>query len=629
MPEQNEEPFDSIEILIGYMVRLALHGRPPEAAVREAANELPRLVPELFPADVDERDQHRIARQWAVWIWNQIPLPSNDYRPLPLPKPGRNDPCPCGSGQKYKQCCANLPSFEGAPELMSLLWERVLKPVKVAERVHLLRSGRIPLEVIGTLAQEELRTGRPKNTMAWLEPLFQEGLEHLGHHGGSLLDLLCDAYDHHYRTDRKKLALLEQAAHARERTLRAAAWQHLATIRMDQDDIKGAWAAFQEAQRAAPDDPSLAVLEVTLLGTLDEWERVRQRADFWLARLRRQHAPELGSVIEFLERVRTDPQRTLRAVEQDHDENGWLARLSGWLDQVEERPPAAYRLDPMEGEAAPDDPFRDGMVLVPRQKLAKIERHWHQVFPLGKPFSVQLLPFDDDAWFDPEPWLAFLEEHPEAADSFDVLDDIYTALLMLGEVDTPWLLQDLTSRLLQRAQALMQATHGKAAMCHVPWILTENRPALRLLSHAISAALDAGETDEARRLMEQILMLNPNDNHGWRSFLVNDYLRRGAARAALELCERFVDDMLAEIAYGRALALFLLGRRDEADAALKRAAEQLPKVLTALRRARMQKPAISAHGITFGGDDQAWIYRHEMRDVWLKIPGVQQWLGAK
>lgn len=21
------------------------------------------------------------------------------------PKPGRNDPCPCGSGKKYKRCC--------------------------------------------------------------------------------------------------------------------------------------------------------------------------------------------------------------------------------------------------------------------------------------------------------------------------------------------------------------------------------------------------------------------------------------------------------------------------------------------------------------------------------------------
>ena len=31
-------------------------------------------------------------------------------KPLPsahVPKVGRNDPCPCGSGKKYKKCCAN------------------------------------------------------------------------------------------------------------------------------------------------------------------------------------------------------------------------------------------------------------------------------------------------------------------------------------------------------------------------------------------------------------------------------------------------------------------------------------------------------------------------------------------
>ena len=41
-------------------------------------------------------------------------LPGEDEDPLPPPvepikgggdKPGRNDPCPCGSGKKYKLCC--------------------------------------------------------------------------------------------------------------------------------------------------------------------------------------------------------------------------------------------------------------------------------------------------------------------------------------------------------------------------------------------------------------------------------------------------------------------------------------------------------------------------------------------
>lgn len=40
-------------------------------------------------------------------------LPGEDEEPLPPPvepihaesKPKRNDPCPCGSGKKYKLCC--------------------------------------------------------------------------------------------------------------------------------------------------------------------------------------------------------------------------------------------------------------------------------------------------------------------------------------------------------------------------------------------------------------------------------------------------------------------------------------------------------------------------------------------
>ncbi|MFN7671782.1 MAG: SEC-C metal-binding domain-containing protein [Planctomycetota bacterium] len=31
-------------------------------------------------------------------------------RPAAQPKPGRNDLCPCGSGLKYKKCCA--PAFD-------------------------------------------------------------------------------------------------------------------------------------------------------------------------------------------------------------------------------------------------------------------------------------------------------------------------------------------------------------------------------------------------------------------------------------------------------------------------------------------------------------------------------------
>ena len=40
----------------------------------------------------------------------QPPKPPAPSRPAGMPKPGRNDPCPCGSGIKYKKCCA--PAFD-------------------------------------------------------------------------------------------------------------------------------------------------------------------------------------------------------------------------------------------------------------------------------------------------------------------------------------------------------------------------------------------------------------------------------------------------------------------------------------------------------------------------------------
>ncbi len=37
-------------------------------------------------------------------------------------KPGRNDPCPCGSGRKYKHCCL---AKDTAPSPDELLWRRL------------------------------------------------------------------------------------------------------------------------------------------------------------------------------------------------------------------------------------------------------------------------------------------------------------------------------------------------------------------------------------------------------------------------------------------------------------------------------------------------------------------------
>ena len=53
------------------------------------------------------RERERRAKDYAKQ------LPTDDDPPLPEPvepihadtRPKRNEPCPCGSGKKYKQCC--------------------------------------------------------------------------------------------------------------------------------------------------------------------------------------------------------------------------------------------------------------------------------------------------------------------------------------------------------------------------------------------------------------------------------------------------------------------------------------------------------------------------------------------
>ena len=56
-----------------------------------------------------ERERKRREREES----HRKQLPGEDDTPLPPAtetirvdaKPGRNEPCPCGSGKKYKQCC--------------------------------------------------------------------------------------------------------------------------------------------------------------------------------------------------------------------------------------------------------------------------------------------------------------------------------------------------------------------------------------------------------------------------------------------------------------------------------------------------------------------------------------------
>ena len=56
------------------------------------------------------------------------------------------------------------------------------------------------------------------------------------------------------------------------------------------------------------------------------------------------------------------------------------------------------------------------------------------------------------------------------------------------------------------------------------------------------------------------------------------------------------------------------------------AVKHLPLVLKYLLRNRIERPAEDEHGLLIGGEFQAWQYREDMREIWLAVPGMRDWL---
>ena len=57
-----------------------------------------------------ERKRERDQRKTDVVSDDDAPIPNVPVEPAKSDRSvGRNDPCPCGSGKKYKKCCGKAP----------------------------------------------------------------------------------------------------------------------------------------------------------------------------------------------------------------------------------------------------------------------------------------------------------------------------------------------------------------------------------------------------------------------------------------------------------------------------------------------------------------------------------------
>ena len=160
----------------------------------------------------------------------------------------------------------------------------------------------------------------------------------------------------------------------------------------------------------------------------------------------------------------------------------------------------------------------------------------------------------------------------------------------------------------------------------LPWHWMENRPGLRLTAQLIDVCLDQRDRQRATDLMQWMLRINPHDNHGYRSVLVNELLRQERNDEALALIAAYPGDVHPETAYGEVLAHLRAGDEEKARAVLEHALRSNRFVPELLRPDHVQAPKLLSHGVALGGKDQAWFYREDARDLWLATPGALDWL---
>jgi tetratricopeptide (TPR) repeat protein len=497
-----------------------------------------------------------------------------------------------------------------------VLWPYVLANIQPAERDALLAGNRVPRTALIEFSAYLLDRDRRAEVIAALEPRLVTPERYHDEEAAILLDLLCDAYGMSDKGARRKLKLLHMTTEKAPRSpLRSEAWQRLATIYMDRRENERAWRAFRQAQQDHPHAEALSVLEVELLVAERRLDEARRRATFWVAALKRVGTSRSDPRVEFLQRVAADPLTALGEVAIKVEGAGRYLRE--WLQTVADRPTPLYAVT--------------SSVLTPPAAVAAAERGWHEVFLLQKPFLLQDQPFDEhEIWTEQceSRWCGFLQAHPESFDSLDILDDLATAIGRHPQADAPGLDDLLLGPLLTRHETIVAGACPMSAKAALPWVIDRNRIALRGLMRALQWRLARNERVSALGTAETLLELNRDDEHGVRFMLMNEYLRAGRDEKALALAEQYPNDVAPETRFGAVLALVRLRRLQEAERALHTASSDLPKTAQYLLPARIRRPRASQGTIEVGGDDQAWLYRDEMRAVWQQTPGALEWLQA-
>ncbi len=540
---EDDDSEEAAEQLAGFLreaIAEALRTEDSTAFLTWMREEGPGKAPDLFADLPDDQARRSVASELGRTLWNGMPLPGNGFRPRPIARPERNEPCPCGSGAKYKKCCGEwaggVPVFD--PEL---LWVLVAEELPLEKVEELGQSGRVPRGVAGDLATALFDNGDPERALALVLPLFEHP-EKLDERDDAALNVLLEAHDE-LDLYEEKLDLVDRLSKQLKPLLRAVLWEHLVRWYAVEGEMQAAWESLEKARKDDPESAALGPLEVSLLLAEGKTEEAGERARFFRERFRRDPQGISETGLEFLDKVAHDPEDAQMEFSIGKEVSLRMRKLEGLLA---ERQPAEtlYGIEELEGQPGAGR-------LVPPESLAELDLEWEKAFfealpedfddeddeqdededflddeALPNPEDEGYLDDDDDDEeedddLDPwdelraERWLGYLLENPDSLDSLETLEDIAHAVH--GLVVDRYLFLDrpiLRPVLDQGLAILRQSLAGHPEITRLPEGFEPNGSALELISLAAAQASRMNEPERLRELVEWLRTLEPRAETG-------------------------------------------------------------------------------------------------------------------
>lgn len=579
-----------------------------EAFLDWAAKHGHYLLPGMAAAAANPADVPKLLRSLAVQIWSQFPQPQHQWQPQPVRRPGRNEPCWCGSGQKFKHCCEPLANFQ-FPRLNMLRF--VLDACPATRLAEVAQKGHAALDAVADTAHQWCEEGQSKRAVALLEPFFAAP-KPLTAKMEFLFDELMSALMEEGRNKRREHWIAEVLARG-DNGLKSTAWQRRATLRSDQGRAAEAWADFAQAQRINPNDPSLSMLEVTLLMAENQMKLAAERANWWAQHLGKLRDPAYADLVAHLHAFARAPTGAMFGLARD-----LFPGVDRLADLLRQAPPPGpmHTLHSFSDASDPDEAALGPMAeLEPRHTLQALELQWCALFEQAKPSLVSVQNGARGVWDNADAWLDLLQREPALWNSFEVLDDLVMAadaLEMTAVVES--LLVPLAERAAELLRLLLEA---QTTPLRVPWVMMDNRPVLRPIAHLAYVCKEAGKWDRFMELARWLVLeLNPNDNHGLRWDLSYALMRHGRDQDALALGQLFPNEVSPTLDLNRALAHFRLGDLAQAQADLRQAKLDHPKALAMLHKPPPKPVKADAWGVTVGGAFEAWLYVEPHRPLW-------------